>query len=362
MSSRFELDGTGGTEDGIPLHASAGSVDDAQPSSRFVVEEDEFDDSSASEQECETQSPELAAGPLQSTLIPPDTGDSWRNEVADRVHQYRARRRPRAPRYPSLTLKFESPEARSPRFPASEPPAPTTNHALAMDNLREVFPAEPPSVPAPVIHPPLETGKVLEFPRSLIMPSQPLDELADPVMDRPRILEVPDIAPPPPALGGILIEPAPERVEEKRPGFEIPLQPARLARRMAAAVVDGVFVLAACALFGYIFFRVTAVIPPLPLTIETSVVLAAVLWVAYQYLSMVFVGTTPGLKLAKLHLHRFDGTLVPRRLRQWRMLASLLSGVSLGLGYAWCFLDEDQLCWHDRITRTYMAPKASPAE
>jgi uncharacterized RDD family membrane protein YckC len=103
---------------------------------------------------------------------------------------------------------------------------------------------------------------------------------------------------------------------------------------------------------------VTRAIPPLPLAIETLGILAAVLWVGYQYLAMVFAGITPGLKLAKLQLHRFDGTPVPRRLRQWRMLASLLSGISLGLGYAWCFLDEDQLCWHDRITRTYMAPKA----
>ena len=357
MRPRFEIDGRSGTEDGIPLHVDADSVDHAQASSEFVVAEDEFEDSAGFQHQCETQLADPTSDSLQPSLIPTDTDDSWRNEVADRVHRYRARRRPRAPRYPSLTLKFESPESRSSRFPASEPPA--TNHALAMDDLQEVFPANPPSVPAPVV--PSETGKVLEFPRSLIMPSQPLDELADPVLDRPRILEAPEMAPPPPALGGILIEPAPERAEEKRPGFEIPLQPARLARRMSAAVVDGVFVLSACVLFAYIFFRVTGVIPPLPQTIETCVVLAGVLWVAYQYLSMVFAGTTPGLKLAKLHLHRFDGTLVPRRLRQWRMLASLLSGVSLGLGYAWCFLDEDQLCWHDRITRTYMAPKTPPA-
>ncbi len=357
MRSRFEIDGRGGTEDSIPEYAEADSVDHAQAPSRFVVEEDELDHSDIFQRECEAQLAEPASDSLQPSLIPTETDDSWRNEVADRVHRYRARRRPRAPRYPSLTLKFESPETGSPRFSAFDPP-PVTEHALAMDCLPEALPT--PAVPAPVAHPPSETGKVLEFPRSLIMPSQPLDELADPVLERPRILEVPDMAPPPPALGGILIEPAPERAEEKRPGFEIPLQPARLARRMAAAVVDGVFVLAACTLFAYIFFRVTAVIPPLPLTIETSVVLAGVLWVAYQYLSMVFAGTTPGLKLARLHLHRFDGTLVPRRLRQWRMLASLLSGVSLGLGYAWCFLDEDQLCWHDRITRTYMAPKAPP--
>jgi len=44
-------------------------------------------------------------------------------------------------------------------------------------------------------------------------------------------------------------------------------------------------------------------------------------------------------------------------LRRWRVLASWLSGVSLGMGYAWVLLDEDGLCWHDRITHTYLAPK-----
>ncbi len=354
MRSRFELDGTDGTEDGVPLHAAPESVDETETPSRFVVEDDEFDESLAVPEAGATEPAEPASGPLQPTLIPTEDNDSWRDEVADRVNRYRARRRPRAPRYPSLTLKFEAPETRAPRFPVPET---ATNHALAMDSAEEIFVAEPNSAQVPVLSPPAETGKVLEFPRSQTLPSRPLDELAVPLIDRPRILEVPDVAPPPPALGGILIEPEPARVEEKRPGFEIPLQPARLSRRLGAAAIDATFVLAACALFGYIFFRVTAIIPPLPLIGGTSVILSAVLWAGYQYLCMVFAGTTPGLKLAKLHLHRFDGSPVPRRLRQWRLLASLLSGISLGLGYAWCFLDEDQLCWHDRITRTYMAPK-----
>jgi uncharacterized RDD family membrane protein YckC len=72
----------------------------------------------------------------------------------------------------------------------------------------------------------------------------------------------------------------------------------------------------------------------------------------------VYTGATPGLKLAKLRLSRFDGSPVSKSLRRWRVLASALSGISLGLGYAWCILDEDQLCWHDRITETYMAPTA----
>jgi hypothetical protein len=74
-------------------------------------------------------------------------------------------------------------------------------------------------------------------------------------------------------------------------------------------------------------------------------------------LLIVYSGTTPGLLLARLELTRFDGAPVNRRLRRWRVLASFLSAVSLGMGYLWVFLDEDALCWHDRITHTYLAPK-----
>jgi hypothetical protein len=34
-----------------------------------------------------------------------------------------------------------------------------------------------------------------------------------------------------------------------------------------------------------------------------------------------------------------------------------MSSLSLGLGVVWALLDEDTLCWHDRITRTYITPK-----
>src|ERR1700733_12112547 len=133
MRSRFELDGTPGSEDASPLLASPEFIDEG--SSRFVVQEEDFDDSpaSAARKDDETASDELVSDPLQPTLLSTDTNDSWRSEVADRVNRYRARRRPRAPRYPSLTLKFEASDTRASRFPVSESPAPATNHALAMD-------------------------------------------------------------------------------------------------------------------------------------------------------------------------------------------------------------------------------------
>ena len=129
-----------------------------------------------------------------------------------------------------------------------------------------------------------------------------------------------------------------------------------MIRRMVALGVDGLIVIAAAALFAYICSKMGLEGLPVMRILSLGAALTALLWAGYQYLLLVYGGSTPGLKLAKLRLRRFDSTPVPRKLRRWRVLASILSGLSLALGYAWCFLDEDQLCWHDRITQTYMAP------
>jgi uncharacterized RDD family membrane protein YckC len=214
----------------------------------------------------------------------------------------------------------------------------------------------PAVVPVVEPSPPLqETGRIIEFPRFWTEPPTTDYDLAEPVMDRPRIVEVPEIAPPPPALGGIIL-PVQEKEPERRPGFEIPLQSAPMVRRVAAMIIDGAFVVAACALFGYIVFKMVGVFPVSLQVAETVVAVVTIFWSGYQYLSVTYTGSTPGLRMARLRVSQFDGSPVPRRTRQWRVLASILSAVSLGLGFAWSYLDEDALCWHDRITRTYLAP------
>jgi uncharacterized RDD family membrane protein YckC len=85
------------------------------------------------------------------------------------------------------------------------------------------------------------------------------------------------------------------------------------------------------------------------------------LWAVYQYLLIVYAASTPGLRAAGLELARFDGTSATRSLRRWRVLASYLSGASLGMGFVWALVDEDALCWHDRITHTYFTPRKHAA-
>jgi uncharacterized RDD family membrane protein YckC len=306
-----------------------------------------------------------------------DDSSTWRLEVAARLNRYQSRRKPRAPRYPSLRLRFEPQDpTRIMTESSTLPPVLTSSHALVFD---EFAPASPEPFNAATTHSAGKaapasyaeehtnqaaaaaanpvTAKIIEFPRSWTPPEPALDELADPVIDRPRILEVPEVVPSPPALGGITIEPVQQAGEEKRPGIDIPLQAATLERRVLSVVIDDLIIVAACALFGVIFWKVTDVRPP---RLQTAGVLAGlcfVLWGAYQYLLMVYAETTPGLRLAGLKLLRFDDRRPSRRLRRWRVLASFLSAVSLCMGYIWVFLDEDSLCWHDRITHTYLAPQ-----
>ncbi len=310
------------------------------------------------------EAPQVSATAPQARPVAPEDPDAWRSEVAARLSHYRARRRPREPRYPSLQLKFEpEPNPAPAAIPAAEPWAPA---------MREAWDDEPAPTPAPVtpritlaetVYPRVlpsptteMTAKVIEF-ASYNPAPRAIDELAEPVFDRPRIIEAPELAPPPPALGGILIEPVEEPANERRPGFEIPLQAAPMTRRIMASAIDFALVISAFSAFAGIFLRFAADPPPLSKIVTIAAGLIAAFWSAYQYLLLVYSGSTPGLRMAKLELHRFDGSPVPLRVRRWRVLTSMLSGLSLGLGYAWCFLDEDKLCWHDRITRTYTAPK-----
>ena len=355
----------------------AASVEEKSAPPRFVLDAAQENSFRAEISEKEPDSPPVASTDegivvtemgqdtthtLQTELLEPQDSESWRNELATRVNNYRARRRPRLPRYPSLQLKFDAPEpewmAHSDR--SQRVPLPAANR-LAVARQDALGTQEEQSTPLRIAETEAstvaETGaRIFEFPRSAV-PLPVFDELAEPVVDRPRILEVPELVLPPPALGGISMDAVEEPAQERRPGFELPLQAAPMSRRLLAGTIDSLFVITAFAGFAYIFFRISAIVPSLQQAAGVSVSLIALFWIAYQYFLIVHAGTTPGLKLAHLQLSLFDGTTVPMRIRRWRVLASVLSGLSLALGYAWCFLDEDRLCWHDRITRTYMAPR-----
>ena len=297
------------------------------------------------------------------------TPNAWRDEISARLDRYRSRRKAPPPRYPSLRLPF-GPAVPALKAPLIEESLPLpsfedeTDQALTADETESLRAetqkpaAREQNVTAATVQSTPSGAKIIEFPRLAWGPSAPVpEELAEPVIDRPRILEVPEVTLPPPALGGITIEPARVEEPEKQPGIDVPLQSAPLGRRLLASLIDGLIIVGASTLFGFVFWKIALVRPPQIQFLSLAGGVPCLFWAAYQYLLIVYAGSTPGLRIAGLQLSRFDGTPTKRSLRRWRVLASYLSAASLGMGYAWLFLDEQSLCWHDRITRTYMAPR-----
>jgi uncharacterized RDD family membrane protein YckC len=215
-------------------------------------------------------------------------------------------------------------------------------------------PEPPPSRPLPQLarSAPVEQPKIIEFPKPA--PAPLVEELAEPILDRPRILEAeehPDTA----------LAPAPILLEDDTEAavvvseIGLPLRVAPVGQRTFAALVDWAIVLIASGVFSLIFLKLADELPRTRFAAGLALLIPCLFWGAYQYLFLVHAATTPGMQMAELGMETFDGGPMTRRLRRWRALAMLISCMSVGLGFVWAMVDEDELCWHDRITRTYVS-------
>lgn len=346
-------------DNGAPL-PSAPPPESSQPEVSAATSAAVEDDlAPVQELETETEAEADPAPAMAMQGVAEQDHHRWRDEVAERVHNYRVRRRRRAPRYPSLSLKFEAPEQRY-------APPPVTD-AVAPRILLDSGVAEPASAaqrycaPSPAARAAVLEPKIIEFPKPVPPPLPILDvpmveELAEPIVDGPRILDAPEALPQTPPLGGIMLE----QPEEPSPALELPLQVAPVRARVVAAAIDAVFVLMAGALFAWIAFNITRGMSARTV-VEVTLGISAFFWALYQYVLITYSGTTPGMEMAQVRVSCFDGDRPSKRTRRGRALAMVLSGISFGLGYLWCLFDEDTLCWHDRITRTYTTrgPKGS---
>jgi hypothetical protein len=265
--------------------------------------------------------------PIEAAASEPNAAtdtDSWRVEVAAKLERYRNRRKPRTPRYPSLLLPFDAPESWSRTAttasnvgsgpivtPTADPNAEfLENSSAATTSIVHAHEFSEPrtsrhsqSSPDQFVE---QSGKVIEFPRSAAIPVFHSSDLAGPVLDhdRPRIVEAPEILPPPPALGGMLLEPAKSEAADRRAVDALCLDtPASIMRRAAAALVDGLIQAVGLGTFAAIFVRLNPSLNPrwnlglnprLSLGSGTLLLLAfllaaaaALLWMAYEFLFIV---------------------------------------------------------------------------
>lgn len=306
--------------------------------------------------------------------------ESWKDAVASRLDTYRSRSNRKLSGEFSMRFDFDG-EPAPPRQQICVPDLPEEPEAPVLEaeplvedkgqrseQDQEPTPAqlELPQAVSPPIPQPLQPSvpfkrkvvmeaNVIEFPRLFPPIPQPPYSLGEPVLpSAPRILDAPEIGQPlleTPMIDGMRLE---HLEREQLPEFELPLQVATVAQRGYAALFDATIVLIASGIFAAIVYKMMPGLEWTKPLLGSAMLVPAVLWALYQFLFIVYGARTPGMAMTHLALSTFKGTPPGRRERRMRILGIGLSCSSLMLGFVWAFFDEDTLCWHDRISRTYL--------
>lgn len=141
---------------------------------------------------------------------------------------------------------------------------------------------------------------------------------------------------------------------EEAPAPQLAPELAPFGRRLMAALVDGAII--GCMGIGSAL-AVAAGIGHPPAARIVALVAALALLLAgmiYQTLFLTLAEGTPGMRCARISLCTFDDQIPTSAQLRSRLGAMLLSVVPVGLGIAWALFDDDHLCWHDRLSRTYL--------
>jgi uncharacterized RDD family membrane protein YckC len=209
----------------------------------------------------------------------------------------------------------------------------------------------PPQVPRPPVK-----RKIIAFPRQ-VTNLEESHRLADPMMpEQPRILDVPEELEPfptTPLLEGLRL-PASPAATHSRDHVDLPAAPVSIPRRILAGLVDCGVVLGGCAVFGAAAYKLMSPLQPSKTLILGAAVIPLMLWAVYEYLLLMYAGTTLGLRVTRTRLSTFRGVAPNWRHRRSRVIGLYFSAASLMMGLLWSLVDVDALCWHDRISHTYL--------
>lgn len=329
-----------------------------------------------------------AAALLDQEILTNETGEAqaadensaseaWRQEIASRVQQHRARRRQPDPRAMRLDFSGDTPHSFGALASDSALPPPPARFAEIV--------LEPSRVQEPRPEP-----KIIRFPRTqaTFIPTieeVTLDELelAAPAPELPRTMEAeaepveemlvevaePEYAEPYPAaqvqaaasLEGEQLNLLPsfadirlEREAAVDDEYEAIPKPAPMQQRFISGLVDAAIVAVATGAFIFTFTELAEDMPQSRMAWVFMLAAGGIFWAVFQYMFLTFRRATPGMNVAQLELCSFAGMKTTAQARQTRALASALSGFSMGLGYAWALMDEDRMGWHDRISQTHV--------
>ena len=126
--------------------------------------------------------------------------------------------------------------------------------------------------------------------------------------------------------------------------------------RFIAAAVDASMIVIALGLFLSVFLLSGGHLVLNKQVVPLFVGMVGVLWVMYHMLWCLADGDTPGMRFAGLRVVNFDGRVADREQRGVRQAAYVLSFLSAGVGLLWALVDEENLTWHDHISKTFPTP------
>lgn len=128
--------------------------------------------------------------------------------------------------------------------------------------------------------------------------------------------------------------------------------PAAAAERLRAGLLDLAIVLSSYATFLALFAALGHELPLSKAGLAIYGLVLLLFFTAYLFLFTAFGGRTPGMRFVGLELVRFDGRAPALEDALWRTAGYLVSTGSFFLGFLWIFVDDRQLTWHDRISKT----------
>jgi uncharacterized RDD family membrane protein YckC len=140
----------------------------------------------------------------------------------------------------------------------------------------------------------------------------------------------------------------------------MPLPPASLWRRLAAAAYDLLLVLALFMVLTGLVILARGGLRIDPGSAWFQSLLLAGWWLYFAW-SWTHGGQTVGMRAWHLVLTTPDSGTVGWRRATLRFVGAWLSTLPAGLGFLWSVIDRDGRAWHDRLSRTSLRYRPRPA-
>jgi uncharacterized RDD family membrane protein YckC len=132
------------------------------------------------------------------------------------------------------------------------------------------------------------------------------------------------------------------------------------AHRFAAAAVDGAMILIGFGLVVITFRGMGGSFGPGRVMWIGLAATLALVSLLYGLIWVVAGRETLGMTFADLQLITFDGFPLDPRSRMLRFASTWLSFCSGGVGLLWAMADEENLTWHDHISKTFPTVREVP--